>query len=329
MSRLLIVAVLASYCVSLISGHAVMTNPVAWNPSPSKGNPCGGGAAQGTAAVTYQEGASITVGWRVVAGDGNGAVSLNFVPQSATAPTVPAAGAFANPIPTTASPQNPPVATGPYTLSATLPTTLTAGLYTMQARSTTDWFSCATVNITKIPTAGAGAGTNPTAQIQSQCAPRPAILGFCNNLAQGASIETALNPALSSMTNYDQTVLATYQANMASTRVFGNAANNAACAAAYKRFICAFEFPRCGLPMTTGAACKSACYEMSQACDLQDSHKDLYDCAALQTTDSDSVGTCAPCTGACALTLGAGSHVTYSLAVVVSLFAALFAARNL
>jgi hypothetical protein len=196
----------------------------------------------------------------------------------------------------------------------------------MQARSTTDWFSCATVEIVKTAVAPANNGGG-SSQLQSKCVARPNIMGFCNNLAIGASIETSGNPALSNMVTYDQTVLTVYQANMASTKVFGNAGQNAACAAAYKRFLCAYEFPLCGL--TTGDACKSACYEMSQACDLQDSHKDLYDCAAIQTTSQDSVGTCAPCTGACALTLGAGSQISYSLAVVVSLFAALFAARNL
>jgi hypothetical protein len=153
-------------------------------------------------------------------------------------------------------------------------------------------------------------------------------LGFCTNLEVGVSVDIAGNPNLGNMVSYDSTVLATYNANMQSRLMFGNAGANAACAAAYKRFLCANEFPFCGNSQTNGA-CKSACYEMSAACDLQDSHKDLYDCAANQITGRDSVGTCAPCTGACALTLGAGSHVTYSVAVLVSLFAAVFAVRNL
>jgi hypothetical protein len=315
---MIIVAVLATYCVSLISGHAVMTNPVAWNPSPSKASPCGGGNAIATVAGTFQEGATIQVGWRVVAGDGNGPVTLAFAPV-ATPTTFTITGIATSPA---------PVATGPYTLTATLPATLTAGTYTMQAQSSTGWFSCSTVSITKTAQPATNPGTTPV--VASNCLARPNVLGFCSILAQpstGVKIEISGNPALSNMVNYDTTVNTVFQANMQSTKVFGNAGANTACADAYKRFLCAYEFPICG--NTKGGVCKSACYAMSAACDLQDSHKDLYDCASIQETGADSVGTCAPCTGACALTLGAGSQISYSIAVLVSLFAALVAARNL
>jgi hypothetical protein len=307
-----------------------MTNPVPWNPSPNKGNPCGGATPPGTTAATYTVGASITVNWRVVAGDGNGPVSLSFAPLTGTPQTTPATGSFGSLTATTSGPTATIVATGPYTLTATLPA-LAPGVYAMQAKSSTDWFSCATVNITAAQTAPANNGGTP--QLVSQCTPAPtpaSPLGFCNQLLPGPTnqIELSANPALSNFRNYDSTVNTVYQANLASRLVFGNALNNAECARAYKRFLCAFEFPKCGV--TDGlAACKSACYEFSQACDLQDSHKDLYNCAAMQITTSDSMGQCAPCTGACALTLGTSSHVSYSIAVLVSLFAGLFAARNL
>jgi hypothetical protein len=54
-AALIAVALLAAH----VDAHAKLNTPTAWNPQPSTGNPCGGGARATTAAATWQAGADV------------------------------------------------------------------------------------------------------------------------------------------------------------------------------------------------------------------------------------------------------------------------------
>jgi len=130
-------------------------------------------------------------------------------------------------------------------------------------------------------------------------------------------------PTLQTITGFtDQDKLAnlTFWQNMRSALVFGSAKNpdgsfNQACFQAYHRYLCAQMFPACAPTQSAGLeSCKSACYDAILSCGLNPSHQNLFDCSTNQNYATastpnpyDSVTQCAPCTGACALTVTAGA----------------------
>lgn len=91
----------------------------------------GGGAATPVQA-TYAPGATITVKWTVVAGDGNGPVTFRLDTAGGQTFTGTA-------IPSTSAPTADIVAVGPYTLTLTLPAGVTCDKCTLQAKSSTNW----------------------------------------------------------------------------------------------------------------------------------------------------------------------------------------------
>jgi len=277
-----------------------------------------------------------------VAGDGVGTVQVSWYgPLTAGQITAnPAQNMFTNTITMAPAPNAVNGIKAPFTISSTTPIpALAPGLYIMQAAKAPggSWVSCSTVTINAAPAPGQSTGAPAPAQgvvYAKNCQPLSGTLPFCGGygVKSGAtplSIDVGGNPLLAQdMIAFDATVKNTYLATLNSSLVFG-AQNKGtqACMDSYGKWLCAYNYPLCGNPYNL-AGCKASCYQMSSDCDLQDSHKGLYDCASDQVTGSDSAGTCAPCTGACALTLS-GSHLSYSLVLLAGLVAAALGLQQL
>jgi len=242
--------------LSCVVGHAVLRSPPAWNPNPSKTSPCGGVAPVTIAEASWVEGSKITVTWQIVAADGEGLVNATFDPTGTQ--TFATSGPLVQTIGTTS-------ALGYYNFTLTVPTGVTCtgagGLCMLQVKSISDWYSCATVQLSTIPVTTA-APPGPTCQMVNG-------LSFCSQL----NGQYVLIPAGTTPTNLDAETASTYSLNYNNPNVFNN--NSTACATAYKNFLCHNDFPYCG---TTGA-CQSLCQTAITTCNVTKAEAGLYDCA--------------------------------------------------
>jgi len=239
---------------------------------------------------------------------------------------------------------------GYYTLSIAVPSSIlcaggaTKNLCSVQFSTPSGWYSCTTITSSN----AAASPTNYTAPVETCVAGHGGqTLFFCANTNQGnfaitGSVYVAGSPNLQGVlgfTNTDKACNATFYQNMNSALVFTNSKLstggwNPACATAYRRYLCAQNFPLCSGTQQSGVeACKSVCYAAIDACGLAPSHQNLFDCATdmnFPNTNNenayDSVGRCPACTGDCALTLPASANtaslsVATLLAIVVAFFA--------
>jgi len=339
------VCVVAVVCLSLVShvaAHAKLNMPLAWNPSPSKTAPCGGGAAYPSIPVqtsdsTYpsydlKTGQAWQFQWQLVAGDGSGPVMVGV--DSTYGTNFQGIGTAS----VVSGPDTQIDVLGTYTLSITIPSGLvcTGGiqgnLCSMQFKNQNGWYACATVT-----TDLSVANNNSISSVQATCVqPGAQRMFFCTNTAGNFGLNAARfgiwvvnTPALQTATGFtdqDSIANATFWQNMRSALVFSTAKNpdgsfNQNCFQAYHRYLCGQMFPACTGTQNSGLeACKSACYSAIDACGLNPSHQNLFDCATNGnypkgvSTAFDSVAQCAPCVGDCALTtVAAASHSTLSL----------------
>jgi len=347
-----VLAVVVLSLVVYVAGHAKLNDPLAWNPTPSKTQPCGGGAAFSTLPNTaagstdmLKGGQSWQFQWQLVAGDGSGPVHVRIDPNYGTtfSVSVGTAGGDSSTIVSGPDPNYIDVL-GTYTLKLTIPQGIvcTGGtqgnLCSMQFYTDSGWYACATVT-TDSSTANNNSISNANGCVGNQNGVSKFF--FCTNSAVGnfaltaRFIWTGSSPTLqqpNGFTEMDSICNATWYQNMHSSLVFSNNKNsdgtlNMVCGAAYRRYLCGQMFPACSGTLQSGVeACKSSCYAAIDACGLQASHQNLFDCATnlnypfgSATATSDSVSTCPPCKGDCALTMAArASRTSFS---VVGLFA--------
>jgi len=354
--RVVFVAAVFLCLVSYVAGHAKLNVPLAWNPSPSKTAPCGGGTAFQTTISTdpnqdvLKTGTNWNFQWQLVAGDGNGLPQIGVDSNYGTNFLgIGTATYISGP----AGSDSSVTVLGVYTMSIAIPSNLvcTGGvqgnLCSMQFKTPTGWYACATITTDK-----SVANNNSISTQQATCVqPTGQRLFFCTNNVGNFALNGANNgiwvvgnPTLQTATGFtDQDALAnaTFYLNMKSSLVFGNSKLpngqfNPTCAQAYHRYLCAQMFPACSGSRQSGlSACKSACYAAVDACNLNPSHQSLFDCVdntnyatASQPNPHDSVGTCAPCVGDCALTVTAGADKA-SISAVALLVAAVFAVLKL
>ncbi|KAF2077992.1 hypothetical protein CYY_000716 [Polysphondylium violaceum] len=240
-------------------GHAVLRTPQPWNTQASKANPCGGGNPNTTPRISYCPGTKATVVWEVQVGDGTGPVTFKLS-------TTHDVTKFDTALTSTGATPN---AVGTYSFQVDIPnTSCQDGLCYIQAYSDSNWFSCASINIT--PDCKATELALVPIEIED--------LPYCNMVNK----RTVLLPP--GITNKDQfvardaTALSTFKQYMNNSAVIGTP--SATCGNLLTEFICDQSFPLA--PGSDGAqvtqVCAETCTEFKEVCQVV-SHDALYPCA--------------------------------------------------
>jgi len=251
-NNILSVILLLSSLFGVVSGHAKLQTPAAWNTQPSKTSPCGGGSAPSLAAISWNVNTQVSIAWTVIAQDGSGVVSVkwdlaggsNFQGNATVLGSANAVGNynFALLVPNV-------VATGP------------KGLITMQVFSSSGWFSCSSVQIL---------GSNlPLPPPPAPICVVPIDLAFCLS-RNHVNVQI---PGGYTANAVDKSITDSYTTTLHNTNVFSNG-NSSACATAYKNYLCQTGLPNCGQTY----ACKSLCQNALNLCGIQPAHITLYDC---------------------------------------------------
>jgi len=287
------VLVLALFVASA-TAHAVSRDPIPWNVNPSTTAVCGGGTNTNTATQTYTVGQQMTIKWSVVASDGNGPVTAvldttgntNF----ATGVSIPLTGT------------QPSAGVGDYTFTATTPDVTCTGAgatCTLQLKSSSNWYSCATVKIVR--STGGSTTVAPTI-------PRTCVVGkgltFCTWM-NGQNVALPLGQI--SAIAVDYTLQVTYNQYLANPQIFSTP-DNPNCYGWFKKLLCGSTFQPCNERYGTGG-CNQACVNTNNYCGITQLHSTLYQCSANYTnTDSDMTGNCS----------GAGSIKVSAVVMIAS-----------
>jgi len=280
MKLVIIAALTLAAFVASISAHAVSRVPIPWNPNPSTTAQCGGGTNTNTPTMTLVAGQPFTVTWEVVAGDGAGPVTFKVDPAGGVN-----FGTGSTTIQMTGNPQVPP-AVGTYKFTGTAPAvtcTGTGATCTLQI-ATTNWFSCATIQI--LDPNSSAAKTTPTPTSPQTCMVAKGLT-FCTWM-NGQSV--ALPQGQISALTMDWAVQATYQQYLANKNVFTNP-TNPQCAGWYQKFLCGANFQPCGSTFGSGG-CNQACVNTNAFCGINPSHLTLYNCTNYPNTGYDLTGNC-------------------------------------
>jgi hypothetical protein len=199
----------------------------------------------------------------MIAGDGNGPVTIRVDPGGGST-------TFPVTIGTTADFQ----AVQAYDFSFTLPANLTCNRCTIQAKSTSNWYSCASVDIV--------APGTPIPEVPQTCTVYYGYR-FCN-ARSGLNVVVDQGETQQQVFERDAgSVYNTHFAYLNNTNVMANG-NDARCVTALKNYLCADAFPVCG----TKGSCKTFCDSVIQYCGVQESHLGLFPCAELQDRCSAS-----------------------------------------
>jgi len=253
-----------------VYNHAVLTNPLPWNPQPSKTAPCGGGVQSTSPVANWKIGATITLVWQVIAGDGVGPVTLQFDTSGKTT-NFSVNAPLTGPTPTT---------TGTFIFTFSAPNiacTGTGSTCTLNIFSSSNWFSCATVQFST----NGGAVTGPLTCIV------PLTLSFCsmvNNkqvFIQGSTTTANINAN-------DQQVALTYNQTLFNPNVFSNP-TNPLCQQIYQKFFCGLTWPLCN---KAAPGCITDCNAVVQQCGLLSTHFGLYNCSTFTELIGDASGPC-------------------------------------
>jgi len=252
----------------MVSGHAVLRNPVPYNTNPTTAGPCGVASVtdsmKSTPMATWQRGQLATITWNLVASDGGGQVFGEFDPLGGTSFTVKA---WTDDFPTEGSNKF-------YNKTFAVPNDLdcsksSSGFCTLRVRSQSNWYSCTTVKV-------CGAECNAPPPPPEECTKVTTPLTFCPNSA-GVAVAKGL-----SYSDVDASLKSVYTANLANANVFAKG-KSSKCESEYKSLLCGLSLPECN-PTSgaiTGAACKDQCKSAMKDCSLMDAHKYLYDCDSL------------------------------------------------
>lgn len=256
--------------IATVLGHAVLITPPAMNSNPTTLQVCGVTTtpdATTSVPALWKVGSTVTVSWRLVAGDGGNAVdaflSLNggaLKTDSNFTVTLTKGAAIG-----TQTGVN-------YDVSFVVPDVKCNPLCTFRVNSNTNWNSCAYVNITKC------ADCPPPPPPQPKCTTVTAPLDFCKSkngqrvlINQGSSAAAANAEAKNAMTAY-----------LANPLVFFNGASQV-CKDLFSEFICGVNLPPCAGSeggVAVGTVCRTQCKKVMAptACNLTEYHKSLYDC---------------------------------------------------
>jgi len=265
--------------VASVLGHAVLKTPTPYNANPSKTAPCGlaGTFPTLTSQATWLVGDTVTIVWQMIAGDGNGLVTVVADPNGGT----DFSAANAKPI-TTFNTND--VKT--YTQSFVVPDISCAaskdGLCTIQFATATNWFSCTRVNITACP--GCPAPPPPAPKCTTATG-----LAFCVGTNQRNN-RAVLIPEGQSPVVIDAELSATFNSYLNNTNVFTNG-KDATCRTDYKTFLCNSQLPLCpgsGEAYSQVSACRAQCRQTMKECQLTELHAALYDCDSLRLCAGES-----------------------------------------
>lgn len=214
----------------------------------------------------------VTINWNVIAGDGVGQLTARIDPTGGSSfadkTVITLTGSGAN-----------PTTTGAFTAQIPLPSDVTCDTCTIQVKSSSNWFSCATVKIQ----AGTVTQTVPPPALGTCIS--PVGLTFCHEL-NGKSLNGL--PDGRSATTVDAELSATHDNYLANTNVFQPISQDQ-CSENYRKYLCATTFTKCG---ATTQSCQSYCSYTTYFCALQSSHAGLYDCSLNNGTTSDAFGSC-------------------------------------
>ncbi|GAM19830.1 hypothetical protein SAMD00019534_030050 [Acytostelium subglobosum LB1] len=258
--RIILSLCLIALAISQVYSHSVLTVPTPWNTNPSKTSPCGGGTAATTAVYTYCKGKPTTIEWKVIAADGRGPITVSLDTNGGTN--------FNTPVTVTGPTPN---AETTFTFSMTVPdVTCANNKCTMQVKSDSNWFSCATINIAET------CNTTKSDQLVTVLAED---LKFCGEYANNHRV---MIPIGQTAAQIDNDVKAAFTANIANPLVFGD--NGTACRTSYAKYVCQENFPLD--PGSTSAEKKpinlntySDCVNMNTDCKTTNLHLGLYPCS--------------------------------------------------
>jgi len=283
---------LAILFLRTVDSHSILRTPQSWNTRESKNNPCGGrNAAQGAAvaATAVTAGATVPGRWEVTAGDGNGPITITYVETAAEVTRAGFDNARAaqqtlnvnmNPIPQRG--------TGSYDFTFTAPPASAncrggpAGNQCyIQVKSTSNWYSCATLTMPS-PTPAPSVGvTDPPTSSPTQGPPPTAR--SCETL-QDASVQNsicaglngkAVKPSLQSPQERVNLAADEFSGYVSNGIVFRNSIGNQLCQQWLAQYSCSQQFPNCDVqnPGLTKNICKSRCLNTMYECDVDPLHE--------------------------------------------------------
>lgn len=299
--------IVAFSLVALANGHAILNQPAAWNTQPSTRAPCGGATAAGRTPIqlAVAAGGTLNLDWQVVAGDGAGPVTVSIDPNGGTNFAVQARVTSAN---TNA-------AVGRYKIAATVPAGTVCGQTgcTLQVKSSSNWYSCSSINlqaaptqqptpkpttpapteqtVTQQPTANPTEPTPKPTRVPTRVpTPLPKLcltasnLNFCDML-NGKSVLAESNQQ---MALNDQLAANAFADDTANPKVFLLTTDT--CKTNYKNVLCNKYLPGC----TSSTTCKGNC-QRTNAC-MDPSHAGLLNCEdqTIFAQVADNIGACAP-----------------------------------
>jgi len=252
---------------ALCNGHAYITTPPGWNPSPST-SPCTSFKPATVALASWRADEQASIVWTVIAGDGVGPVSLYIDPAGGEFN-----GALSNYTQIELSNEGASTTVAAHTFLFTVPDVNCTGpnkLCSIMAIATSNWKSCSTITILPPCTTNCTAPPPPP----PHCVEATGMT-FCSSLNQHAvMVPTGFDAA-----TMDASASLTYTNYLANPKVFSNG-NDPTCAKDYKAFLCALNTPPCpgSDGVAVGAACHSMCQAAMAACQLNATHANLYPC---------------------------------------------------
>lgn len=286
----------------LVDGHSILRTPAAWRNRESKAAPCGGGQLANAVPMAVADGATtINAQWDVTAGDGNGPITVSYVTTDTTnfggAPTL---AVTMDPVPQRGTGQY------PFTLNvAALNSNVCNGgadgnTCHIQVKSTSNWYSCASLSmtapVTPPPTAGNTAPPTPPPTpippVVQKCEP---ISGVTGTLCGGLAGKNVFPPE--NINSLITAIGADYQGMRNNPLVFRNPSTTL-CGQYLAQIFCAFNIRGCdvGTPPTEKKICKTRCTSAFYECDVDPYHTDAYlgqcELADFGETTADVYGTC-------------------------------------
>lgn len=299
MSILVVVTVCLAALPSVL-GHAALVSPTPFNTNPSKSFTTGGVSA---GPLNIIPDGPRTLSWRLIAGDGAGAIKMLVDPAGLTTnfPTSNGATPAASLIQVPLTGADPTVVGVTYDYTYQWPAGLTCtganGMCTAQVSSTSNWVAGFSFSKTAPAAVSSTAGTS-AAQVFSGGCVTAANLVNCP-MVNGKTIWV---PTGADALDMDLTVAATMEQNLNNSRVFSNQPQSAGvsttCTRAYQRYLCGDAFMLCNAAgtqpidtVTLRQPCLQSCTEFTCWCDLNPIHADLYRCN-LQNAARDATGSC-------------------------------------
>jgi len=284
--------VAVSLCLTSVDGHAHLTAGtsstvgIGWNPNPSTAL-CGGQSPQpalfvfpaGAIVGTTADGAKnlIDLSWDVVAGDGEGPVTIAVDQNGGTNFNTP--GTVIN------TDNNPTVAQ--HALAIQIPSGITCSgpgnSCTLRVIGSNNWQSCVTFLINNAGGSTGSAPAEPTPSCQAANLPTGSFCMYANSLS------SVFVPIGTTTQQMDAAALTTYTATRANLKVFSSGLTDPNCGPLYHQYLCETIFFQagCGAPGSTPSSnptlqvatpCRNLCIAMQCLCGLNRTHVGLYPC---------------------------------------------------